>query len=162
MTISTYQISEYKFHRINNKIIYTMTTNLPNQNSILNNRKTDLSINTLNGKKIQKRITTYFRNEILLVYIDDISLIFIENSITYVITKDGKKSCSNYTLDQIYDKLNQKKFFRVNRQVILGASSIQKIIKIGPSLKIETLPKIDIPIMVGKNKVSKFKKWLNQ
>lgn len=115
---------------------------------------------TLNKKK--KRILTYVRNELVPIPLDAIAYVYVENTITYIIRKDGKRSTSNDSLDQIYSNLNTTSFFRVNRQIIVAISAIEKIIKFGNSqLKIQVSPASEIDIIIGKNKAASFKQWLD-
>ncbi|WP_298761834.1 LytTR family DNA-binding domain-containing protein [uncultured Psychroserpens sp.] len=110
----------------------------------------------------KKRLLTYIRNELMPVSIEDISYIYVENTITYIVRKDGKRYTANDSLDQIYSSLDQKLFFRANRQIIVSIYAIDKIIKFGNnSLKIETKPASEIDIVIGKNKASSFKQWLD-
>lgn len=110
----------------------------------------------------KQRLLTYIRNELMPIAIKDISYIYVENSISYVVRKDGKRYTANDSLDQIYATLDPKLFFRANRQTIVAIYAIDKIIKYGNSaLKIEMQPISEIDIIIGKNKVSVFKKWLD-
>ncbi|WP_298905020.1 LytTR family DNA-binding domain-containing protein [uncultured Psychroserpens sp.] len=110
----------------------------------------------------KKRLLTYIRNELMPVSIEDISYIYVENTITYIVRKDGKRFTANDSLDQIYSSLDDKLFFRANRQIIVSIYAIDKIIKFGnSSLKIETKPASEIDIVIGKNKASSFKQWLD-
>ncbi|WP_298516379.1 LytTR family DNA-binding domain-containing protein [uncultured Kordia sp.] len=110
----------------------------------------------------KQRLLTYIRNELMPIAIEDISYIYVENSISYVVRKDGKRYTANDSLDQIYASLDPKLFFRANRQTIVAIYAIDKIIKYGNSaLKIEMKPISEIDIVIGKNKVSVFKKWLD-
>lgn len=110
----------------------------------------------------KKRLLTYIRNELMPISIEDISYIYVENTITYIVRKDGKRFTANDSLDQIYSSLDEKLFFKVNRQIIVAIHAIDKILKYGNSaLKIETNPVSDIDVIIGKNKASAFKQWLN-
>ncbi len=110
----------------------------------------------------KKRLLTYIRNELMPVAIEDISHIYVENTITYIVRKDGKRYTANDSLDQIYSSLDDKLFFRANRQIIVSIYAIDKIIKFGnSSLKIETKPASEIDIVIGKNKAASFKQWLD-
>ncbi len=110
----------------------------------------------------KQRLLTYIRNELMPIAITDISYIYVENSISYVVRKDGKRFTANDSLDQIYASLDPKLFFRANRQTIVAIYAIDKIIKYGNSaLKIEMQPVSEIDIVIGKNKVAVFKKWLD-
>jgi len=110
----------------------------------------------------KQRILTYVRNELLPVATEDISYIYVENTITYIVRKDGKRSTTSESLDLIYSYLDEKSFFRANRQIIVAISAIKTITKFGNSkLKIQVNPVSEIDIVIGKNKASSFKQWLD-
>lgn len=110
----------------------------------------------------KKRILTYVRNELVPVNIDDIAYVYTENTITYVVCFDGKRSTTNLSLDDIYTNLNSTLFFRANRQFIISITAIDKIIKYGKSqLKIVLQSETSEEIIISKNKAAEFKQWLN-
>lgn len=110
----------------------------------------------------KKRILTYIRNELVPISITDIAYVYTENTITYVVSFDDKKSTTNMSLDDIYGNLNSTLFFRANRQFIISIAAIDKIIKYGKSqLKILLQSKTPAEIIISKNKAAEFKQWLN-
>ena len=110
----------------------------------------------------KKRILTYLRNELLSVAIDEIAYIYTENTITYVVDFNGKKSTTNSSLDELYSGLDSSFFYRANRQFIIAISAIEKIIRYGNNqLKIVVSPNSEVDIIIGKNKAAEFKQWLN-
>ena len=126
----------------------------PKQEAISESKKTE---------ETKKRILTYSRHELLPVNIEEIAYIYVENTITYVIDIEGKRSTVNDSLDNLYSDLDSDFFYRANRQFIIAISSIEKIIRYGKNnLKIVMAPDCDIDIIIGKNKASEFKKWLNK
>ena len=124
--------------------------------------KEDVPMENVVKETSKLRLLTYVRNELLSIAIEEIAYIYVENTITYVIRKDGKRSTSNESLDQIFTSLDEHSFFRANRQIIVAISAIDKIIKFGNSkLKIEVNPTSEIDIVIGKNKAAAFKQWLD-
>ncbi|WP_435578107.1 LytR/AlgR family response regulator transcription factor [Gilvibacter sp.] len=110
----------------------------------------------------KERLLTYVRNELLPVSVLDIAYIYVENTITYVVAKNGKRSTSNDSLDQIFKNLDTRLFFRANRQIIVSIGAIETILKYGNSqLKIQCDPPSEVDILIGKNKAAQFKNWLN-
>ncbi len=110
----------------------------------------------------KKRLLTYVRNELVPVSTDDISYIYTENTITYVVCNNGKRSTSNLSLDELTAQLDESVFFRANRQSIISIASIEKIVKYGNNqLKILVTPDSDSDIIISKNKAAQFKQWLN-
>ena len=113
-------------------------------------------------EKEKERILTYVRNELVPVVIKDIAFVYTENTITYVVCFDGKRSTTNMSLDDMYTSLNSTLFFRANRQFIISITAIDKIIKYGNSqLKILLQSKTSEEIIISKNKAAEFKQWLN-
>lgn len=114
-------------------------------------------------KDDKQRILTYSKNELLPLLVEQIAYIYTENTITYIVSLDAKKSTSNSSLDELYNSLNKTIFFRANRQYILSINAIDKITKYGNSqLKIEVHPKTNVDIIISKNKAADFKFWLNK
>lgn len=110
----------------------------------------------------KERILTYVRNELVPITISSIAYIYVENTITYIVTKEGKKSTTPDSLDKIFSLLNDKVYFKVNRQFIVGIAAIEKITKFENSkLKLAVTPASSLDIVIGKNKVSQFKQWLD-
>ncbi len=113
-------------------------------------------------EKGKKRILTYLRHEILSVPTEDIAYIYTENTITYVMDVKGKRSTVNTSLDELQSNLDPSLFYRANRQFIISIIAIEKIIRYGNNqLKILMMPNSEIDIIIGKNKASEFKQWLN-
>lgn len=113
-------------------------------------------------KNTKQRIITYVRNEILPIATQDISHIYVAHTITYVVRKDGKRATTSESLDLIYSSLDERFFFRVNRQIIVAISAIETITKFGNSkLKIQVKPTSEVDIIIGKNKAASFKQWLD-
>ena len=111
---------------------------------------------------IKKRILTQRRNELLSVPIEEIAHIYTENTVTYVVCYDGKRSHINGSLDELFSQLDETYFFRANRQFIIAISSIEKIVKYGNNqLKIVVNPAPNADILISKNKAAEFKNWLN-
>ncbi len=114
------------------------------------------------GDTGKQRILTYLRNELLPVATSEIAYIYTENTITYVVDVNGKRSTTNSSLDELYNGLDSSFFYRANRQSIIAISAIDKIIRYGNNqLKIVVKPNSDVDIIIGKNKASEFKQWLN-
>jgi len=149
---------ENKQKEFNEKLEAEKKKEKESKNSSPENKETEFK-NTEKGKK---RILTYIRNEILTVNTEDIAYIYTENTITYVVNKNGKRSTVNSSLDELQSNLNSSLFYRANRQFIISIIAIEKIIRYGNSqLKILMDPVSESDIIIGKNKAAEFKQWLN-
>ncbi len=109
----------------------------------------------------RKRLLTYIRNELIPISIGEIAYIYTENTITYVICFDGRRSTSNVSLDDMFTNLDSSLFFRANRQFIISISAIQKIIKYGNSQLKILVKDSEAEIIISKNKAAEFRQWLN-
>ncbi len=115
-----------------------------------------------NDQQAKKRILTYLRNELLTIPTEEIAHIYTENTITYVVCDDGKRSTTNLSLDELFSNLDHSYFFRANRQFIIAISAIDKIVKYGNNqLKILVNPNSEVDIIISKNRAAEFKQWLN-
>lgn len=159
---STYEKRlELKNEKLSDEII-----NLSKLNSALDNYQQEVSQLTETeddtDNNTKKRILTYMRNELLSVSTTDISYIYTDTGITYVVCFNGKRSVSNSSLDELITNLDETYFFRANRQFIIAISAIDKIVKYGNNqLKILINPNSEVDIIISKNKAAEFKKWLN-
>ena len=111
--------------------------------------------------KIKSRLLTYSKDKLISLRVDQIAYINTENSITFIHCLDGKKYTNNSSLDELYNSLDQSIFFRANRQYILSVKGIDEILRYGNNqLKIKINQENNV--IISKNKVSEFKKWLNR
>lgn len=152
---------------LKNSTLTSEVVNLSKLNTDLVTYKEKVTVSNDNliegqNEKGKKRILTYVRNELRPTAIEEIAYIYTENTITYVVCFDGKKSTTNLSLDDMFTNLDSNLFFRANRQFIISITAIDKIIKYGKSqLKILLQSKTAEEIIISKNKAAEFKKWLN-
>ncbi|MFK5880521.1 MAG: LytTR family transcriptional regulator DNA-binding domain-containing protein [Flavobacteriaceae bacterium] len=110
----------------------------------------------------KKRLLTYKKDKLITIKVEDISFINTELTLTTITCSNGNKFSSNTSLDELFNSIDPTLFFRANRQNILSVKGIDEILKYGNNqLKIITNPTTETPIIISKNKVSEFKKWLN-
>lgn len=107
------------------------------------------------------RLVTYKGNEIIPISTNDIAYIYTENSISYIVGKEGEKFVSKASLDEICGELDGTLFFRANRQFIIHIINVEKIIIYGNSQLKIIVANSDVTILIKKNRVAEFKRWLN-
>lgn len=61
---------------------------------------------------------------------ENIMCFYSENKIVYTVKNDGTTINTNYTLNELEEKINDQLFFRANRQIILHKDAIDQIEKI--------------------------------
>lgn len=85
-----------------------------------------------------------------------------KDSLSFLVTNTGKNYLIDYTLDQLETMLQPKKFFRINRKIILHIQSIEKVSTYFNSrLSIATKYLDNEARIVSRDRVNDFKKWLD-
>lgn len=86
----------------------------------------------------------------------------IESQLVFLVDTDGNRFVIENTMEELESMLDPKLFFRINRQMIV---SLQAVVTIHPyfnsRLKLTLSPEIKTEILVSRQKVSEFKKWLD-
>jgi DNA-binding LytR/AlgR family response regulator len=115
-------------------------------------------------------VTTRKRSRILLrrgienitMPLHEIVLFYTENKVVYAVDRSGRKFMVDKNLSDLEEELDNKTFFRVNRQYILNIEYIKSFkpyerVKLWVDL---TVPDIDHPIIVSQETAPFFRKWL--
>lgn len=125
----------------------------------------DSSVNSQEIKQlIKKEKTTLSRvlvkigYNLKIVQTHEISCFFSENKIVYLQTQE-RSFPSDFTLDELEDVLDEKKFFRTNRQFIINSDYIKNI-HTSPNYKVELEFQPQEEITVSRDRVKDFKDWL--
>lgn len=154
---------EQQLSNLNNEVnaLTAMNTQLNLIQNSANAYKDDAANEAADHTK--KRIITYQKDELISLETTEIAYIFLENNLVYIRTHSGTQYSINSSLDELAGMLDQFKFYRVNRQYIVNISAIKNILVYGKNqLKIVVKPTNEDDILISKNKVTEFKKWLEQ
>jgi DNA-binding LytR/AlgR family response regulator len=128
---------------------------LPSDNSVSSKEIKQL-IKT--EKTTLSRILVKIGYNLKIVQTHEISCFFSENKIVYLQTQE-RVYPSDFTLDELEDVLDEKKFFRVNRQSIINSEYIKNI-HTSPNYKVELEFQPKEEITVSRERVKDFKDWL--
>ncbi|RNA60986.1 DNA-binding response regulator [Chryseobacterium nematophagum] len=125
----------------------------------------DNSVNSQEIKQlIKKEKTTLSRilvkigYNLKIIQTQEVSCFFSENKIVYLQTID-RVYPSDFTLEELEDILDEKKFFRVNRQYIINSDYIKNI-HTSPYYKVDLEFQPQEEISVSRDRVKDFKDWL--
>jgi DNA-binding LytR/AlgR family response regulator len=78
-------------------------------------------------------------------------------------TIGGKRHIIDYTLDQLERMIDPDCFFRINRKIITNICAIKKIhTYFNSRLLLELHPKINLKVIVSRERVGDFKGWLDK
>ena len=94
--------------------------------------------------------------------INEVAYFLSDNGLTFLIDKTGKRYVIDDKMDSLADSLDSHQFFRINRKFIIGENAVSKISNYFNSrLKLELLPVVKEEVIVARERVGEFKKWLN-
>ena len=109
----------------------------------------------------KERFTVKIGNKIELVKVNDICFFYSFNKGSYAKSDSNRDLLIDNPLDLIYPILNPKKFFRISRKHIVNIDYIKDIYAYSNSrLKVNIKNSQKEEMIVSREKVSSFKKWL--
>jgi len=138
-------------------------TNQPVKHDILVdiNQIKRLLVNPLD-RNFKKRFTVKVGMHLRIVETQDIECFYSEHKATYAHTIDKKNYLMDASLEQLEVDLDPIKFFRVNRKFLINVDAIKDIISYSNSrLQIKLHHFSEIEIIVSRERVKDFKKWLD-
>ncbi|MEE9350060.1 MAG: LytTR family DNA-binding domain-containing protein [Flavobacteriaceae bacterium] len=110
----------------------------------------------------KNRFTIKIGQHLKIVNTMDIECFYSSEKATYIHNNSNRNYCIDYSLEQLEDKLDPKQFYRVSRKFYINMSAIKDIISYTNSrLQIKLHNFNDIDIIVSREKVQDFKKWLS-
>lgn len=93
----------------------------------------------------------------------DIAYFFLDERITFLVTKEGTNLPVEYSLDKLTQMLDPRRFFRISRQFLVSLPAIRSITAYSAGkLKLELTPKARIEVFVSGDRVADFKEWLGK
>lgn len=109
-----------------------------------------------------RRVLIRMGNSFKLVEINESVYFYTRDKITFLVSGDtGKRYPTDYTLDKLEEVLDPTRFFRINRQFIVGIKSIREMQMYSKGrVKIDLEPETDQETIVSVERSAAFKKWL--
>lgn len=112
---------------------------------------------------VKSRFLVKYGEKIQSVLVEDVSIFYSAEKVTYLQTHQQRKFILDYKLDQLEGMLDPDKFFRLNRKYIASFPSITEIHTYSNSrLKIKLANCDDNDVLVSREKVAEFKEWLDR
>lgn len=120
-------------------------------------------LQTLNKTEYKERFLVKSGQQLSYITTESINYFFSEDGFVHLQSRNGRKHIIDYTLDQLETMLDPGYFFRINRKFIVHLSAIQKIhTYFNSRLKVELTPKFNEDVIVSRDRVGAFKKWLDK
>ena len=121
------------------------------------------AIEMIQGKKYKERFIVKYGEHIKSFPVENIVSFFSEEKISFFKNNEGRKYVVDYTLEQIEGLVNPQLFFRINRKYIINLNSIEDVVVYSNSrLKLKVRHLNDHDLVVAREKVQDFKKWLDR
>jgi len=98
------------------------------------------------------------------IEISAIDCFYTKDRCNFIHINNGRNYALDYSLDKIEELVDSKKFFRINRNMIVNFSSIQDILAYSTSrlkIQLKSWPYPD-EILVSRDRVSDFKMWMDR
>ena len=88
---------------------------------------------------------------------------FADGKLCFAVDFNNNKYLLENNLTQLEEQLQPKKFYRINRQLMVNIDAIKKVHTwLGSRLKLELLPPATVDTLVSRDRVNGFKDWLGQ
>ncbi|MDX1907648.1 MAG: LytTR family DNA-binding domain-containing protein [Bacteroidia bacterium] len=111
----------------------------------------------------QKRFMVTAGDKIKSVPVEEVAYFYGQQKYVFLITRDNRRHLVDYTLSELETLLHPDDFFRINRQFILGFSSITGMtVWTKNRIKADLSPHPDEEAIVSIEKTRSFKEWLNR
>lgn len=95
------------------------------------------------------------------LHTSDVAYFRSGSSLTQAFTQNGKSPVVEHTLDELETLVNPRDFFRINRNMMVRLTAIQKISPyLNGRLILELQPPLKGEVIVSREKVGEFKVWL--
>lgn len=113
-------------------------------------------------KEYKKRFMIKIGNQYTVLNVNDIAYFESEDGGIYLVTESNKKYPVEYSLDQLEEILDPVNFFRINRKLVVSVKSVTEIhTYFNSRLSLKLTPTTNEQVIVARERVSKFKKWLD-
>ncbi len=134
------------------------------------NTKQDIDIEALKSLISEKQEQSYKKrfmikvgDKIKSITSEEINAFYSLQKGTYLLTNSGRNYVVDYSLEEVIQLLNPNHFFKINRKVIVNIFSIKEIISHSNSRLKLVIPHLEIDeVIVAREKVNEFKKWIDQ
>lgn len=102
--------------------------------------------------------------EYVALKLEDVAMIYMENKIVYVTDCNGKKYFGEKNISEMESELDQRLFFRMNRQHLVNVNYIKAFRSYE---KVKLLVELDVPgiakeIVISQENAPSFRQWIYQ
>jgi DNA-binding LytR/AlgR family response regulator len=117
----------------------------------------------LQPREFRKRFLVKHAQKLVSVDIEEIAYFYSDGRLNFFKTYDNRKFVVDYTMDELEEMLDPKRYFRVSRSFYVSINSIDQIHDyFGNRLMLHLKPAVDKEAIVSREKVTDFKLWMGK
>jgi len=136
--------------------------NLPSNNAPVTGQGQSIVLQDAQ-QAIRKRFLVTYQQKLLSIAVAEIAYFFSDNRFIFFKTFDNRKFLVEYRMDELEHVLDKQLFFRINRSYIISINSIAVIYAYpGNRFKIVLNPAVEKEMIVSRERIANFKKWLGE
>ncbi|HTI94567.1 MAG TPA: LytTR family DNA-binding domain-containing protein [Puia sp.] len=115
----------------------------------------------MNPAKYKERLLIKRGQQLHSIKTADIAFCYADGKLCFATDFSGSSYLLDHTLHQLESCLEPRRFFRVNRQLLVNIDCIKKVHTwLGGRLKVELAPVTAVDTVVSRERVNGFKEWL--
>ena len=117
----------------------------------------------LEPKEYRQRFLVKQGQKLVSIEMNEIAYFFSDGRLNFFKTADNRKFVVDYTMDELEDMVDPKRYFRISRSFYVSVACIDKIEEyFGNRLILMLKPAVDKEALVSREKVTDFKKWMGK
>jgi len=117
----------------------------------------------LEPKEYRQRFLVKHGQKLVSIEMNEIAYFFSDGRLNFFKTIDNRKFVVDYTMDELEDMVDPRRYFRISRSFYVSVGSIDKIEDyFGNRLILSLKPAVDKEALVSREKVTDFKKWMGK
>ncbi len=114
-------------------------------------------------KKYKERFVVKIGEHIHTIPTNDTAYFFSQEKATFLQTIEKNRFIIDYTLEQVEQLVSPEQFFRINRKYLVSLEAVKDIVTYSNSrLRLLLKHSDEMDAIVSRDKVQKFKKWLDR
>lgn len=116
------------------------------------------------GKKWKSRFLVRVGQSYMPISVSDIELFYVSERSVFMRTAQSKTYDLDYSLDQLQQLVDPELFFRISRNYLIHINAVAKMVSYSSSRMKIILASGNFPedLIVSREKVSEFKKWIDR
>ena len=120
-------------------------------------------VQEMNAANYKERLLIKRGQQLSYLKTDATAYCFADGKLCFAVDFNNNKYLLENNLTQLEEQLQPKKFYRINRQLMVNIDAITKVHTwLGGRLKLEISPFTNLDTMVSRDRVNGFKEWLGR